>query len=108
MDRLYGNGKLEGKNKVYRLTIQNKDKNFVLWQKSNLANFVNVIKELKDGYDTIYKFSTLYNNEFSFYNKLFYQNNRKTIKEQLISKITNFSLAVWIMNSRRNKKPESH
>lgn len=89
------------KNKSHRLIAvhSTKQKELLLWKKSILGNFVNVINTKTDsrGYETV-NFTTVTHDEFSFYYKLFYENNKKIIKDELINYITPFSLAVWIMD----------
>ena len=46
----------------------------------------------------IYSFATVTHNEFKFYYNLFYENNKKVIKPNMIHYLTPFSLAVWIMD----------
>jgi hypothetical protein len=99
---LLGRGKLEGKNKLYRLVIQHResDKELVLWKKDVMGNLVNVInKRLDKKSHTLYHFNTAYHNEFRVFEKMFYDNCKKIITESIAHYLTPFALAVWYMDA---------
>jgi len=78
-----------------------KQKEYVLWKKSILGNFVNQITKCVDkrGNSIMYNFNTLSHHELNYYRNLFYDNNKKIIQKELISKFTSpLSLAVWYMD----------
>lgn len=98
------------KNKSYRLMIghSEKQKELVFWKKEILGNFVNVINKREDkrGNSVMYSFSSVTHNDFSYFYKLFYENHKKVIREEMIHHLTPFALAVWMMDdgSRYQKK----
>lgn len=91
-----------GKNKSYRLLVSHceKQKDFLMWKKSILANFVNTIRRYEDkrGNSIMYSFATITHDEFRFYRNLFYNGNKKVIKEDLIHHIKPLSLATWFLD----------
>lgn len=90
------------KNKSYRLILGHceKQKEFLLWKKKILGNFVNTIRrqENKQKNSIMYSFTTVTHNEFKFYYNLFYKNNKKIIQEQMIHYLTPLAMAVWVMD----------
>jgi recombination protein RecA len=90
------------KNKSYRLTVGHceKQKDFLMWKKSILGNFVNVINKIEDkrGNSIMFNFTTVTHNEFSNYRKLFYDGNKKVIKDELINHLKPLSLAAWFLD----------
>lgn len=90
------------KNKSCRLIVSHceKQKDFLMWKKSILGNFVNVInkKEDKRKNSIMYSFTTVVHNEFKFYRNLFYDGNKKIIKEELINHLSPLSLATWFLD----------
>lgn len=101
---LLGNGHIAriGK-KSRRLTITHCEKqlDYLLWKKDIMSNFVNNIrKNEKTSKNSIFwSFASITHNEFNFYHNLFYENNKKVIKENIADYLTNFGLAVWLMDS---------
>jgi len=99
---LLGDGCVHQKGKSYYLYISHceKQKDLVLWKKAILGNLVNVVNKIIDkrGNSIMYSFATVVHNNFNFFYKLFYENNKKVIKENLINYLTPLSLAVWIMD----------
>lgn len=87
------------KNKSYRLIVGHCEiqKDFLMWKKSILGNFVNVInrREDKRKNSIMYNFTTVVHNEFKFFYHLFYENNKKIIRTEIINYITPLSVAVW-------------
>lgn len=78
-----------------------KQKEYLMWKKSVLGNFVNHVKKHIDprGNSVMYNINTISHNELNFYRNLFYENNRKVIKRDLINLIKDpLSLAVWYMD----------
>jgi hypothetical protein len=90
---LLGKGRLIQSKDTFELLIKcgKEQKDHLLWQKMILGNYVNNFLEEKDGYS----FRTAKLTELKFFWKLFYDNNRKIIREDIIDLLTNFGLAVW-------------
>lgn len=89
---LLGNGRLVKCGKQgYQLLIQEKQKKRLYWKKIMLGNFVNVIQ---NGF-----FKTAKHHELNNFWKFFYNNNKKVIREELAEKLTEFSLAIWFLDS---------
>jgi recombination protein RecA len=90
------------KNKSCRLMIGHceKQKDFLMWKKSILANFVNTInkREDKKKNSIMYNFTTVTHDGFKLYRDLFYEGNKKVIKDELITHIKPLSLAVWFLD----------
>lgn len=90
------------KNKSYRLLVGHceKQKDFLMWKKGILGNFVNVINKKEDNRKNsiMWNFATVTHNEFKFYRNLFYDGNKKVIKDDLINHIKPLSLAAWFLD----------
>jgi recombination protein RecA len=90
------------KNKSCRLILGHceKQKEYLMWKKDILGNFVNVInkKEDKKKNSIMYSFTTVVHDEFRFYRNLFYNGNKKIISEELIHHIKPLSLAAWFLD----------
>jgi recombination protein RecA len=90
------------KNKSYRLIVGHceKQKDFLLWKKSILGNLVNTVSQRKDKRKNsiMYNFATITHDEFGFYRDLFYKDNKKIIKNELIQYLSPLSLAVWFLD----------
>jgi len=90
------------KNKSHRLYIGHceKQKDFVFWKKEILGNFVNVVNRNVDkrGNSIMYSFVSITHNEFKFFYNLFYENNKKIIRECMIHYLTPFALAIFVMD----------
>ncbi len=91
------------KNKSCRIVIGHciKQKDFLLWKKAELGNFVNVVRTYKSKTrnSTIISFTSVVHDSFKFYRNLFYnKSGKKIIKPELLNLITPLSLAVWVMD----------
>ena len=77
-----------------------KQKDYLIWKKQILGNLVNTINKQIDkrGNSTMYQFNTISHKELNFFRKLFYNNNKKIIKEELGLYVTPLALAVWFMD----------
>lgn len=105
---LLGDGCMSGhgrKNLSYRLYIGHcgAQRDLVLCKKAYLGNLVNVIR---DGYDkkgySFCCFCTVTHNEFKFFYDLFYENDKKIIRDELINYLSPRALAFWIMDDGSN------
>jgi hypothetical protein len=81
----------------YRLEVKYPEskKELTLWIKSILGNFINVIHKEEKNNSTVLSLQTATHNELSFFHKLFYENNKKVIRTQLINYLTPLSVAIW-------------
>ena len=90
------------KNKACRLMINHyeKQKDFLMWKKGILGNFVNTVRREEDNKKNsiIWSFTTVVHDEFRFYRKLFYEGNKKVIRDELIHYLKPLSLAVWFLD----------
>lgn len=90
------------KNKSYRLLIGHCEKQYdlVLCKKAILGNLVNTIRRQVDKREnsTMYSFTTITHNELKRFYELFYENNKKVIRDELINYLTPRALAFWIMD----------
>jgi len=104
---LLGHGKIVKHGKEgYRLTVVHpeKERALIMWKKSILGNFVNVVRETEKKKSNIWTFNTATHNDFRFFRKLFYDGNKKVIRNEIINYITDLSLASWIMDCGINLK----
>lgn len=96
------------KNKSYRLMVSHceKQKDLLLSKKAILGNLVNNIRQQVDkrGNSIMYGFTTVTHNEFKFFYDLFYENNKKIIKDELLNYLTPRALAFWIMDDGSGDK----
>jgi len=78
----------------FRLEIKYPEskKELIFWIKTIFGNFINVIHKTKNN---LYSTQTATHNELSFFYKLFYENNKKIIRPELINYVTPLSLAIW-------------
>jgi recombination protein RecA len=90
------------KNKSYRFLIGHceKQKPLVENKKLCLNNLVNNIRQTinKKKNSIMWSFSTVVHHDFKFFRDLFYDNNKKVVREKLINYITPISLAYLIMD----------
>lgn len=89
---LLGQGHVKRHGNSYRLETSNPEskKEILFWKKMLLGNFVNVIQ-----HHNSYSFKTATHNELSFFYKLFYENNKKIVRPELINYVTPLSIAIW-------------
>lgn len=94
-------------NSYFKIAHCERQKEYLMWKKIVLGNFVNNIRKLVDkrGNSVMYGFNTLSHHELNFYRKLFYENNKKIIKHDLGLHLTPLGLATWFMDdgSKLNK-----
>jgi recombination protein RecA len=90
------------KNKACRLMIGHceKQKDFLMWKKAILGNFVNAVKrkEHPEKNSIMWNFTSVVHDEFRFYRTLFYEGNKKVIRDELIHYLKPLSLAVWFLD----------
>lgn len=94
-------------NSYFKVAHCEKQKDYLLWKKEILGNLVNTISKTIDkrGNSTMYGFNTISHKELNFFRKLFYDNNKKIIKDELSLQMSPLGLAVWFMDdgSKTNK-----
>jgi len=102
---LLGDGHIGGLGKYKRskrltMTHCEKQLNYLLWKKEIMGNFVNNLNryEEKKRNSISWRWASIVHNEFNFYHKLFYDNNKKVIREEIVRYLTPFAMAVWIMD----------
>lgn len=90
------------KNKSCRLMIGHckKQKDLVMWKKAILGNFVNVVSKRIDKRQNsiMYNFNTVTHNDLNAFRKLFYENNKKVIRPEIVNYLSPLALAVWVMD----------
>lgn len=92
---LLGQGHVKKHGNSYRIDIKYPEskKELLFWYKTILGNFVNVI--YKNNNSNNFSLQTATHNELSFFYKLFYENHKKIVREQLFNYVTPLSLAIW-------------
>lgn len=100
------------KNKSYRLIVGHceKQKDLLFFKKAYLGNLVNIVNCREDNRQNsiMYSFNTVTHQEFKFFYDLFYENNKKVIKDALIMHLSPRSLAFWIMDDGSNNKVKNN
>lgn len=94
---LLGQGHVKEHGDSYRLDVKYPEskKDLIFWYKTILGNFINVVYKTQNKNLNMYSFQTATHNELSFFYKLFYDNHKKIIREQLFNYVTPLSLAIW-------------
>lgn len=94
---LLGQGHVKKHGNSYRLEVKYPElkKDLILWYKTILGNFINVVYKNENNNSITYSFQTATHNELSFFYKLFYENHKKIVREQLFNYVTPLSLAIW-------------
>lgn len=90
---LLGHANVKKHGSSYRLDFNYPEskKELTLWIKRILGNFINVIHKTNNSYS----FHTATHNELSFFYKLFYQNNKKIARPELVNYVSPLSIAIW-------------
>lgn len=87
-----------------RLTMTHGEKQlkYLLWKKDIMNNFVNTVRRGKEqinrGNSVCWSWASIHHNELNFYHSLFYENNKKVIRENIAHYLTPLSMAVWFMD----------
>jgi len=94
---LLGRAHVKKHGSSYRLEVKYPEskKELTFWIKSILGNFINVIHKEEKNNLVMFGFKTAIHNELSFFHKLFYENNKKIIRTELINYVTPLSIAIW-------------
>ena len=89
-----------GKHKSLRLDLDYNRKlsDYFFWAKSVLNNYVNTVNIEDKKSEIILHLHTIHHNELTLYYKLFFDNNKKVIKDDLSIYLKPFGMAVWFMN----------
>jgi len=87
-------------NSYFKVDHCEKQKEYLMWKKELLGNFTNTINTYVDkrGNSTMLGFHTIAHTELNFYRKLFYENNKKVIRDELGLHLSPLGLAVWFMD----------
>jgi len=106
---LLGDGYL-GKQNILEIKHSHKQLKYLLHKKEIMSNYVNYIREHKKNLNitekeyTCWSLHTIKLNELYFFRKLFYENNKKVVKRDIIRFLTPFAMAIWYMDDGwRNK-----
>jgi len=88
------------KTSYFKVAHCEKQKDYLMWKKEVLGNFVNTITKNADkrGNSIMYGFATISHQELNYFRKLFYDNNKKIIKDEIGLHLTPLGLAVWFMD----------
>lgn len=104
---LLGDGCIGTSGKFKRLQMRQSIKqiDYLLWKKDVMENLTNnVYKQVqKNRNSTIVHCSTIGHQDFNFFHKLFYSNNKKIIRDEIINHLTPFAMAVWYMDDGSSK-----
>lgn len=97
-----GDGSIGSSGKFKRLSLGHsvKQLDYLLWKKEILGNLVNNIYKhtQKTRNSIIYTCASVGHHEFSIFYNLFYDNNKKVIRPQIVNYLTPFAMAVWYMD----------
>lgn len=103
---MLGDGFLSRKKKSStRLTIQHNEKmlQYLLWKRDIMNNFVNTVRcaseQIGKKNAEYWSWVSIRHNELNFYHSLFYENNKKVIRENIAHYLTPFSMAIWFMDN---------
>ena len=92
-----------GKKGSVRLTMTHCEKqlDYLLWKKEIMSNYVNMVQgpyTEKTRNSTRWSWASINLNDFKFFHKLFYENNKKIIREEVGHYLTPLGMAVWFMD----------
>lgn len=88
-------------NSYFKVSHCEKQKDYLLWKKVILGNLVNNITRYEDKRknSVMYSFHTITHHEMNFFQKLFYENNKKVVRNDIGLHLTSLGLAVWFMDN---------
>lgn len=91
-----------GKRKLISLSVREPihRKELIYWKKKYLGNMVNVINR-REKYFT---FLLSQHTNLTYFKKLFYDNNKKVIRNELIHQLTPLAIAAWVMDAGYRKR----
>ncbi|MCZ2224540.1 MAG: hypothetical protein LC122_13025 [Chitinophagales bacterium] len=110
---LLGDGSLiKNKNRKFpylKVSHCEKQKDYLIWKKDILGELVNSVSCYNDkrGNSIMHSFNSLSSKEFIDTYNLFYDNNKKVIREDLINHLNEFGIAVWFMDDGSSQKSSS-
>lgn len=105
---MLGDGCLTKRGKYTRMSMTHGEEwfGYLLWKKNIMGNFVNTIyrgKEQKNRNNCVnWSWASIYLNGLNFYYSLFYENNIKVIRKEIIHYLTPFAMAIWVMDDGWN------
>lgn len=87
-------------NSYFKVAHCEKQKDYLFWKKEILGNFVNTINKNIDkrGNSIMYGFHTISHQELNRLRDMFYDNNKKVIKEEIGLYLDSLGLATWFMD----------
>lgn len=82
------------------LTHSIKQANYFFWKKRIMGNFINNTQVNAESKRNSVKMqcASIYHNNLIYYYNLFYDNNKKIIKEDIVNHLTPLAMAVWVMD----------
>jgi transposase-like protein len=82
------------------LTHSIKQANYFFFKKRLMGNFINNVQVNAETKRNSVKIqcASIYNNNLVFFHKLFYNNTKKVIREDIIHYLTPFVMAIWVMD----------
>ena len=101
---MLGDGHLAcvGKKQSVRLSICHsiKQADYFFWKKELMQPYINNVNVYKETKRNSVRLSSasIFHNEFVFFHKLFYDNRKKVIRQELMSYLTPFAMAIWVMD----------
>ncbi|MCZ2224538.1 MAG: hypothetical protein LC122_13015 [Chitinophagales bacterium] len=100
---MLGDGHIDHKSKKSnRLVFCHSEKqlDYLLWKKNIMKEYVNTVTryEQKERNSICWKWSSIYLNDLKQFHTMFYDNNKKIIKDEIINYLTPFAMAVWFMD----------
>lgn len=104
---LLGDGCLGTSGKFKRLQIGHsvKQLDYLLWKKDLMGNITNnIYRQVQTTRSsTIVHCPTIGHQDFNFFHKLFYENNKKVVRGEIVKHLTPFAMAVWYMDDGSSK-----
>lgn len=88
------------KNPYFKIAHCEKQKEYLMWKKEILGNFVNTVNKVMDkrGNSTMFCFNTISHQGFHSLRELFYDGNKKVIKDEVGLHLSPLGLATWFMD----------
>lgn len=104
---LLGDGSLATSGKFKRLTMGHSvnQLDYLLWKKEIFKNLINnIYRQIQSQRNsTVIHCASVGHQDFNFFYKLFYNNNKKIIRHELVNYVTPFSMAIWYMDDGSSK-----
>jgi transposase-like protein len=105
---LLGDGHIDNsKTKRFVVNHCEKQMSYLEYKKDILNNYVNKLRKnakQKSRNSTTYNLTTIGHNEFNILHRLFYNNTKKVIKDELCNYFTPYIMAIWFMDDGSSRK----